>query len=428
MEQILQIIADHRQHTYAGVTDDYITYTEFIKNIHKYKLNLDNMQTISTCSYERYKLVDNELDIITRIMANPVLSNIDYDIIFIAGGFITSLITGSVNENQDIDAFIISDEKKHIAINDIMDFSINNKRIFDKIITTPKFIQFNRVNKLNPLQIIKRIYSHASEVLHGFDLGSCSVGFNGENIIMTPFAAYCFANHINIIDIERASTSFIYRLYKYATRGFRLLWHTGNPFNSTMLDIRSFDGNLRIHNIKKASDYNKKVNFNYNINRTNIKAIIDNDPSLFAWYDTLNSDPSIKYQIPDVVDFDDIRSKINTDDLYKYLRIIMINYRLDKNRKAFIQNIKFNLPSMDKFKIPYNTVFKKFIDVDVTDCKTVENIVYGIIEEYVNPFIENAKHGPVILNTWISENPMGQFTSSFNPVEITEEEFFGFDL
>jgi len=70
------------------------------------------------------------------------------------------------------------------------------------------------------VQIILRLYSSPAEIMMGFDVDSCSVGFDGENVFMTPRAHRAIMSRRNSVDMSRRSPSYEYRLWKYSTRGF----------------------------------------------------------------------------------------------------------------------------------------------------------------------------------------------------------------
>ena len=73
------------------------------------------------------------------------------------------------------------------------------------------------------LQIILRHYATASEVLHGFDLGSAAVGFDGSEVWLTGLGRFAYEAGYNIVDTSRRSRTYEARLRKYARRGFDLI-------------------------------------------------------------------------------------------------------------------------------------------------------------------------------------------------------------
>lgn len=73
------------------------------------------------------------------------------------------------------------------------------------------------------LQIILRRYSTFAEVLHGFDLGSPSVGYDGEMVYSTPLGAFAMTCGYNLVDLSTRRYSYEQRIVKYMEMGFALL-------------------------------------------------------------------------------------------------------------------------------------------------------------------------------------------------------------
>ncbi|KAL0226025.1 hypothetical protein P9112_013349 [Eukaryota sp. TZLM1-RC] len=73
------------------------------------------------------------------------------------------------------------------------------------------------------IQVILRLYSSISELLHGFDLGSSSVAFDGSNVWLTSLGLLSVGRRINVVDTARRSTTFEARLKKYFQRGFAIV-------------------------------------------------------------------------------------------------------------------------------------------------------------------------------------------------------------
>ena len=57
----------------------------------------------------------------------------------------------------------------------------------------------------------------------GFDVDSCSVGFDGKKVYMTPRAHRALTHQYNAVDMTRRSPTYEQRLAKYADRGFAVL-------------------------------------------------------------------------------------------------------------------------------------------------------------------------------------------------------------
>jgi len=70
------------------------------------------------------------------------------------------------------------------------------------------------------VQIVLRIYSSPAEVLLGFDIDSCCVGYDGKDVWALQRAQRAISRRYNLVDPTRQSKSYEARLVKYARRGF----------------------------------------------------------------------------------------------------------------------------------------------------------------------------------------------------------------
>jgi hypothetical protein len=84
-----------------------------------------------------------------------------------------------------------------------------------------RFLSFEYSN-LRHIQIILRLYSSPSEILAGFDVDACAVGYNGNQVFATPRAFVSFVTQTMTVDMTRRSPSYEVRLVKYAQRGFEI--------------------------------------------------------------------------------------------------------------------------------------------------------------------------------------------------------------
>ena len=74
------------------------------------------------------------------------------------------------------------------------------------------------------IQLILRAFVTLSSALHGFDVGSCCVSYDGRVARMTRLAAFCHAHRVNVVHPPYQSPSYVYRLVKYFARGFALVF------------------------------------------------------------------------------------------------------------------------------------------------------------------------------------------------------------
>jgi hypothetical protein len=81
-------------------------------------------------------------------------------------------------------------------------------------------INFNFGYKIS-IQIIKRLYTCPSQIILGFDVDCCSILTTLDgNIYATKRCQYAIKNCYNVVNFDRLSPSYEYRLMKYRKRGF----------------------------------------------------------------------------------------------------------------------------------------------------------------------------------------------------------------
>eukprot|EP00026_Physarum_polycephalum_P000319 Phypoly_transcript_00319.p1 GENE.Phypoly_transcript_00319~~Phypoly_transcript_00319.p1 ORF type:complete len:1731 (-),score=444.64 Phypoly_transcript_00319:70-5262(-) len=73
------------------------------------------------------------------------------------------------------------------------------------------------------VQIVLRLYKSPAEVLMGFDVDSCAMGYDGKNVFVMPRCQQALVSRFNTIDMTRRSPSYEMRLAKYSQRGFGVL-------------------------------------------------------------------------------------------------------------------------------------------------------------------------------------------------------------
>ena len=71
-------------------------------------------------------------------------------------------------------------------------------------------------------QVILRLYESKADVLNGFDIDCCCVGYDGTQALITPRCITALRTRINTVNLEIRGESYECRLLKYVERGFRL--------------------------------------------------------------------------------------------------------------------------------------------------------------------------------------------------------------
>ena len=71
-------------------------------------------------------------------------------------------------------------------------------------------------------QVILRLYESKADVLNGFDIDCCCVGYDGTQALITPRCITALRTRINTVNLEIRGESYECRLLKYVERGFAI--------------------------------------------------------------------------------------------------------------------------------------------------------------------------------------------------------------
>lgn len=176
----------------------------------------------------------------------PELQRISLDHVLLAGGCIGHYMTNTRSYRGDVDMFIYGLEREEadarvcalvknlIAARKAIRAETNAKKkaegktiwysdhdIHVRIIRNSSGLSVFIGQQL--YQIIFRLYTSKSEILHGFDIGSSAVGFDGRNVYFTALSRFSYEFMCNIVDTTRRSTTYERRLQKYWDRRFDLI-------------------------------------------------------------------------------------------------------------------------------------------------------------------------------------------------------------
>lgn len=287
MQDLLRTIKIDTTHKFTGVTDDILDFDDIRPN-KKWDYSYPTLAYNHAINYRGYpkrsilKFPDSLDEFKQRFFNNyPFLSKIDYNGILIAGGSIQKSLMGRKIEstNIDIDIFFINltedqaiDKIKYIA--GLFDPKyiityLRSSKALTIILDTRSMIDDGIIDEneytddiYQPihLQFIFRIYSSPSEVLHGFDLASCSVGFDGNKLLFTTGSKFAYEYRCNYIHTKCRSTTYEFRLYKYWLRGFKIIFpNLKLNYNTATINLSGMKIN-RIHRkIKKEINRNNPL-------------------------------------------------------------------------------------------------------------------------------------------------------------------------
>lgn len=160
---------------------------------------------------------------------SPIMSVFELGNLFLAGGSVFSALTRNKINDWDFFVYGIGQEDAEEKLYEIVDvltrtgYLKKKGNLYPKISRTKNAITIVSYKNArcfkSPVQIILRLYSTPSEILHGFDVDSCCVGFDGKNFYATERAVCSFSTKKNVVNFDRLSPSYEYRLAKYGLKG-----------------------------------------------------------------------------------------------------------------------------------------------------------------------------------------------------------------
>lgn len=339
----------------------------------------------------------------------PLLKNMNYDGILIAGGFVKEMLSCYYCRPVDIDIFFygLHEEEAFKKIKEITSLDNSNMKNFIYNGTT---ITYYSQQFPNGIQFILRLYKNKSEILHGFDLGSSAVGFDGKNILFTSLSKFAYEYSCNILDTQRRSVQYESRLLKYSNNfniivpnldPTKLIEKIYNklPFIDIYLnhqDQNKLTCHIRLNKIQNDRWYDYVKMNNYYIIYKNIKNILLNENKF--------------YYISN-----------NIDDLLHKTSTQMSNYNNYKFYFSAFFEEHWNMSKFTKYNIPESDLCSLF-----TNRNNKEYVQSYVQEHYVNK-IQNKYNEleNITLINWIKENPGSQITSSRNPIIEEPYKWYG---
>eukprot|EP01117_Protostelium_nocturnum_P006255 TRINITY_DN2256_c0_g3_i1.p1 TRINITY_DN2256_c0_g3~~TRINITY_DN2256_c0_g3_i1.p1 ORF type:complete len:1398 (+),score=544.34 TRINITY_DN2256_c0_g3_i1:123-4316(+) len=172
-----------------------------------------------------------------NVFTEGQLVHLDWNNVFAAGGSILACLMPTppsinLSEYYHVQAYKSSDIDLFIYGLTPKEANQKLEQIFDEIckaygsqvmaVRTRHAITLVTEFPRRNIQIILRLYSSPAEILMGFDVDSCSVGFDGVKVWMNPRCARALKYQTNIVDMTRRSPSYENRLIKYSKRGFSI--------------------------------------------------------------------------------------------------------------------------------------------------------------------------------------------------------------
>lgn len=158
---------------------------------------------------------------------------------------------GDYTEPKDYDYFFYN-TTEDMALKFIQQLQTHKDNYFMRVMRSKYAITFD-----NQIQFILRIYSSVQEILLGFDLDSSRFAYDGENVWTTESGLFSLKNRVNVVNFDKASTTFENRLIKYAHRGFDIFVPKFSYKNVLLENIPELSENVPEKNIYKSKGLSK---------------------------------------------------------------------------------------------------------------------------------------------------------------------------
>jgi hypothetical protein len=279
------------------------------------------------------------------------------------------------------------------------------------------------------IQIIIRLYHSISEILHGFDLGSSAVGFDGKQVYFTTLSKFAYERGCNVVDTTRRSTTYEMRLEKYLRRNFSIIMPfldisklTKNNFKYHLVEVcelpvlafsySNIQGNkiivssMFLTDKPNKSDYQVKDLDSYNTFYINLRNLLDNNPDFYY----LNT-----YHNTDILDKGPFISKKKIIDFYDGLLKKVTANRGQINFKICASYLR-------------NVDFKEMMAKSLEGGKVNTEYLQSIIEDQKTRALMQLETRGKLDHTrlpWRSDNPGSQLVGSFNPIMEEPIKWYG---
>lgn len=215
---------------YVGLIDIYeninqFQYEDLDQEEMQLPMILEQKRQVKMSGIDSVNSYENFLSNLNQLISGA-FEGMDWSNVFLAGGAVLSALIPQEKgfEGSDLDLFIYSpfeedaNEKVEAVLSLIeKNSSLNN---FPIIVQTKNTVSIVRGFPHRNIQIIFRLYKSPAEILLGFDVDACSVGFDGKKVWATERAKRAINKKYNLVNPTRRSSSYEYRLWKYSKRGF----------------------------------------------------------------------------------------------------------------------------------------------------------------------------------------------------------------
>lgn len=247
MIKVLQLLKQDRdfrlaQNARAWKSDDDLFSLDQLTFGQEWDNSLPTLVPEVTYSKARKQTTNNSAFCDLFFGAHPEFKSVDMSNILVAGGCIGGIINNVFAKDIDLFVYGLSEDEANEKVLTLTTQLIEARKQLKKDeIAASKAkksyygshnVEVKLIRNANGLsifidqriyQIIFRLYTSKSEILHGFDVGSSAVGFDGQNVFFTSLSKFSYEFMCNIVDTSRRSTTYEKRLKKYFSRGFKII-------------------------------------------------------------------------------------------------------------------------------------------------------------------------------------------------------------
>ena len=450
MEQVVyKTLSTDSLYRKSGVTGDLIALSNLKQKDWDYSLPT-LVKEGNVFLKDKIRSLTNETYCTAFYKSFPELKNLDWNNIIVAGGCAGGFIYGK--GGSDIDFFIYglnqeqaTDKVEHI-FNTIKEYEKNkyienmlkneknkNKTKKDIKVTDDdlhmEFVRTKNTLTLNgKYQVIFRIYTSVSEILHGFDLGSSAIGFNGYEVRFTSLGLFAYEYLCNIVDTTRRSTSYEHRLLKYLDRGFEIICPDMDINKLTTRMTDSYDGLFDICEMPYLTFTYKgrsgnKIHFNRSyIRKNNKNTQSDHDyidiksPDEYALF-YVNILHLLQQNFGSLIYLSDNCNKIIREP--KCFSSAKVTYFYEQLEDK-IQQRDFPTKSVEK----YITVMKSEDVFALRNNPSTLKVVFNEQLKLVKDLLVELENKDKQI-AWLVQDPGTQLTGSFNPIIEDKSKWYG---
>jgi hypothetical protein len=171
------------------------------------------------------------------MLTKGVFKSVDWNNIFVAGGSVLRCLISPEEEigsevmavaagwgkSSDIDIFVYGLDEKAATrkAKSVLASIARAAGTKGDVFCTDHSVTLLGVDGAHPaIQFVLRCYKSPTEVLCGFDIDACCLGFDGETVLALPRCVRALRTRTILVDLDRRSLTYEKRLIKYSKRGF----------------------------------------------------------------------------------------------------------------------------------------------------------------------------------------------------------------